>query len=339
MGTEGILESVAEPDAGVDVDGDPADVLGSSRDADAPVRAELERGGAAVPDGLPEERSAGQDIGDGGEQVHAAGGGGREGPAAGKERDTESGLDYFGARYFESGMGRFMSPDWSAKADPIPYAKLPDPQSLNLYAYVGNHPLRSVDLDGHQTILDDEFAAQAAGAGIQVPQSKAPAQAAPPAQQQQAQEQSTNNPGVVQPFSVDIGALWRSGHFESKVGGGLGLDFDMASVATLSLEASSTRTFGTTDGTTFDSSADAAAGLFGLKAEAQAGYRYDPVYSRWSEYHSLDNRLSLAIGAYAGVGGGIKFEFGTEELKTVLHDIGRFADSFIPDWVKVPARN
>jgi RHS repeat-associated protein len=29
----------------------------------------------------------------------------------GKERDTESGLDYFGARYNSSNMGRFMSPD------------------------------------------------------------------------------------------------------------------------------------------------------------------------------------------------------------------------------------
>ncbi|MHB8889968.1 MAG: RHS repeat-associated core domain-containing protein [Acidobacteriaceae bacterium] len=30
----------------------------------------------------------------------------------GKERDAESGLDYFGARYYSSAMGRFMSPDW-----------------------------------------------------------------------------------------------------------------------------------------------------------------------------------------------------------------------------------
>ena len=32
----------------------------------------------------------------------------------GKERDSESGLDNFGARYFVSSLGRFMSPDWSA---------------------------------------------------------------------------------------------------------------------------------------------------------------------------------------------------------------------------------
>ncbi len=50
----------------------------------------------------------------------------------GKERDTESGLDYFGARYFGSTMGRFLSPDWSSKAEPVPYAKLDNPQSLNL---------------------------------------------------------------------------------------------------------------------------------------------------------------------------------------------------------------
>jgi len=67
----------------------------------------------------------------------------------GKERDTESGNDYFEARYYSSSMGRFMSPDWSAKEEPIPYAKLDDPQTLNLYAYVGNNPLVREDADGH----------------------------------------------------------------------------------------------------------------------------------------------------------------------------------------------
>jgi len=67
----------------------------------------------------------------------------------GKERDLESGLDYFGARYFTSNMGRFLSPDWAAKPEPVPYSKLDNPQSLNLYAYVGNNPLSDVDLDGH----------------------------------------------------------------------------------------------------------------------------------------------------------------------------------------------
>jgi len=69
--------------------------------------------------------------------------------STGKERDTESGNDYFGARYYASTMGRFLSPDWSTKAEPVPYAKLDDPQSLNLYAYVRNNPLTRVDADGH----------------------------------------------------------------------------------------------------------------------------------------------------------------------------------------------
>lgn len=75
----------------------------------------------------------------------------------GKERDTESGNDYFGARYYASTMGRFMSPDWSAKAEPVPYAKLDNPQSLNLYAYVGNNPLSRTDPDGHTCKGGDKF--------------------------------------------------------------------------------------------------------------------------------------------------------------------------------------
>lgn len=70
----------------------------------------------------------------------------------GKERDAESGLDYFGARYYGSALGRWTSPDWSDKAEPVPYAKLDNPQSLNLYAYVGNNPLSSFDPDGHYDV-------------------------------------------------------------------------------------------------------------------------------------------------------------------------------------------
>ena len=67
----------------------------------------------------------------------------------GKERDIETGHDYFGARYYASNMGRFMSPDWSDTPSQIPYADLPNPQSLNLYSYVKNNPLSRTDADGH----------------------------------------------------------------------------------------------------------------------------------------------------------------------------------------------
>ena len=67
----------------------------------------------------------------------------------GKERDSESGLDNFGARYFTSSMGRFMTPDWAARPTDVPYAAFGDPQSLNLYTYVRNDPVSRADADGH----------------------------------------------------------------------------------------------------------------------------------------------------------------------------------------------
>ena len=71
----------------------------------------------------------------------------------GKERDSETGLDFFGARYFSAAQGRFTSPDWSEKPEPVPYSDLTDPQSLNLYAYVRNNPLKNRDLDGHVCVF------------------------------------------------------------------------------------------------------------------------------------------------------------------------------------------
>lgn len=61
----------------------------------------------------------------------------------GKERDAETGLDYFGARYFNSAQGRFTSPD-----RPLIDQFLDHPQSWNLYAYGRNNPLRYVDRTG-----------------------------------------------------------------------------------------------------------------------------------------------------------------------------------------------
>jgi RHS repeat-associated protein len=68
----------------------------------------------------------------------------------GKEHDSETQLDYFGARYYSNGLGRFITPDWAAKAAAVPYADFADPQSLNLYTYVRNLPTTRVDLDGHE---------------------------------------------------------------------------------------------------------------------------------------------------------------------------------------------
>jgi RHS repeat-associated protein len=62
----------------------------------------------------------------------------------GKERDKETGLDYFGARYYGSKIGRFTT------VDPV-YTwqeNLTDPQRWNRYSYARNNPLRYVDPDG-----------------------------------------------------------------------------------------------------------------------------------------------------------------------------------------------
>jgi RHS repeat-associated protein len=67
----------------------------------------------------------------------------------GKERDQESGLDYFGARYYGSALGRWASPDWSDAPQAVPYVDFAEPQTLNLYAYGRNNPLKNTDPDGH----------------------------------------------------------------------------------------------------------------------------------------------------------------------------------------------
>jgi RHS repeat-associated protein len=61
----------------------------------------------------------------------------------GKERDSESRLDYFGARYYGSALGRFTSPD-----APFADQHASDPQSWNLYGYGRNNPLVNMDPTG-----------------------------------------------------------------------------------------------------------------------------------------------------------------------------------------------
>jgi RHS repeat-associated protein len=80
----------------------------------------------------------------------------------GQERDLETGLDYFEARYYLPAQSRFMSPDEFtggpvdlldfadvAAQNPTFYGDILNPQSLNKYAYCYNNPLRYVDPDGH----------------------------------------------------------------------------------------------------------------------------------------------------------------------------------------------
>jgi RHS repeat-associated protein len=71
-----------------------------------------------------------------------------------KERDNETGLDYFGARYYASTQGRFTSPD-----DFLNDTHVTSPASWNLYAYVRNNPLKYIDplgQDVYSTNLTDK---------------------------------------------------------------------------------------------------------------------------------------------------------------------------------------
>jgi RHS repeat-associated protein len=68
----------------------------------------------------------------------------------GKERDAESGLDNFGARYNASSLGRFTTPDPLY----IEARRLADPQRLNLYAYARNNPVTITDPTGLDVALN-----------------------------------------------------------------------------------------------------------------------------------------------------------------------------------------
>jgi RHS repeat-associated protein len=68
---------------------------------------------------------------------------------AGTERDTETEFDYFGARYYASGNGRFTTVDPVLNLE----AALTEPQRWNRYAYAVNNPLKFTDPDGRDPRL------------------------------------------------------------------------------------------------------------------------------------------------------------------------------------------
>jgi RHS repeat-associated protein len=86
---------------------------------------------------------------------------------AGKERDLETGLDYFGARYYGSRLGRFTGVDPVYDVGP----SLADPQRWNRYSYSLNNPYRYTDPDGRlvqEVTVVVVTATKAAGAGFVV---------------------------------------------------------------------------------------------------------------------------------------------------------------------------
>jgi len=91
-----------------------------------------------------------------GEENSVAGSAANNKRFVGKEKDTETGLDYFGARYMNDKLGRFISPDQVGPVDPrsnkTNEKMLSNAQRLNRYAYSLNNPYSYVDPDGNEPI-------------------------------------------------------------------------------------------------------------------------------------------------------------------------------------------
>lgn len=66
----------------------------------------------------------------------------------GQEKDSETGLNYYNARYYDSHIKRFTQPDDYVQ-------NIYDPQDLNPYSYVKNNPIRYTDPTGHFFVVDD----------------------------------------------------------------------------------------------------------------------------------------------------------------------------------------
>ena len=88
---------------------------------------------------------------------------------AGHEYDTETGLSYMQARYYEPATGRFLSEDPIFVALSSSFVRfLADPQQLNSYSYGRNNPLMYRDPDGNaiETVVDIAMGAYDVGRAV-----------------------------------------------------------------------------------------------------------------------------------------------------------------------------
>jgi RHS repeat-associated protein len=134
----------------------------------------------------------------------------------GKKHDVESGLDYFGARYYDENVGRFTIPDpgWMQAASPS------NPQSWNQYAYAGNNPVTNIDPTGTDCVYFN-----AAGNGIESTDSQDSAQNAGTSLDQQSSDCGANGGDWVNgTTSTALGSYnsktdtWNIGSYDSENG-------------------------------------------------------------------------------------------------------------------------
>ena len=109
----------------------------------------------------------------------------------GERQDTETGLLYLNARFYDPALGRFISPDWYLPTDPG--------VGTNRYAYAFNDPINKSDPNGHTTAMGDRDGSE-------------------PDEEQQAREQATDRDPV---GDFTLNALEAIGGFLEFVGEGL----------------------------------------------------------------------------------------------------------------------
>jgi RHS repeat-associated protein len=75
----------------------------------------------------------------------------------GKEKDEETGLNYFGARYLSAKTGRFLAPDpvraVEGSSGQVNQSMLANPQRISVYGYGLNNPYKFLDPDGRDIAL------------------------------------------------------------------------------------------------------------------------------------------------------------------------------------------
>jgi RHS repeat-associated protein len=196
-----------------------------------------------------------------GDYLHASGSGSdaTEQHFTGKERDTESGNDYFGARYYGSSIGRFLSPD------PLLNSGRPDnPQSWNRYAYVLNNPLIVTDPTGLYNLINNC---------------------------------ASEDKGCNKTFAYDAKNLKDAISTLTSAVNGL-KDGDQKTALQASLKALGTENDGNNVGVQFGKNADGAAGITTLSVDSAGKLNFtitlDPSKNQWSPVQGAYN---MAINA------------------------------------------
>jgi RHS repeat-associated protein len=199
----------------------------------------------------------------------------------GKERDTETSNDDFGARSYSWRFGRWLSADWSAVPVPVPYANLTNPQTLNLYSMVADDPESFADLDGHQgppTQQIDNSQPACAQAGFSCPK--------PPNPDAQANEAQDRAGGLIRDW-LDVVEVSVSAGITAGVSGQAGVEEHKLEATPLAVE-----------GHTGLGGGNADAGIVtGASAEGRAG----PLQAG----ANVDGGLSIKEGPHASAEGNV----------------------------------